>query len=379
MPVSRQSKRFKCGQFFGCMNIELYSVKGFTGSALRQKLEEALAARNMPYTVTEINHVDQFIKAELVSVPAFKIGATVIQHPHDGVVEETVDAVMDYLITEHVYTILVPVDFSEESIHAIAYARMMAHHLGYGLTLAHIHQTLYDPVSAGALDVQFLQDTNRKLLDLVAQYNTEHLEKNIHVHVAPHLEIGEPSSSLIELLDSGKFELMVMGTRAVDNAMRRLFGTVSAEVSRHSNKPVIVVPPDAELKFPGKMVVGFTEELMLDGSLEYILNFGVKNNVFFDFVHVTDNAKEFNLLKNRLYEKLMLNRNLLCGFNIRSVRNDGQKIDETLFNYANEVGAKMVMLVTHHRSFLENIRHASVTKHALHHPPVPLMIIHQED
>jgi nucleotide-binding universal stress UspA family protein len=358
-------------------NIELYSVRGFAGSALKQKLEAAMAGEHMAYTITEIHHVDQFIKAGLASVPAFKIGDKVIQHPHDGDMDETVKKVMDYLLAEHVNSILVPVDFSAESVLAVEYARMMAIQLGCGLTLAHVHQTVYDPISAGALDVQFLQDSNKRLTDLVDAYNAEHATKGINVHVSAHLEVGEASSSLIELLDHGHFEFMVMATKATDNAMRRLFGTVSSEVSRRSNKPVVVVPPNTEIKFPGKIIVGFTEELIFDSALEYILAFGSRHSVFFDFVHVTDDHHHFEQLKARLYEKLVVNRELLCGFNIRSLEEKDMKIHDVLFKYAAEARAGMIILVSHHRNFIENIRHTSVTRKALQHPLVPLMIIHQ--
>jgi nucleotide-binding universal stress UspA family protein len=171
--------------------------------------------------------------------------------------------------------------------------------------------------------------------------------------------------------------MLVMATKAVDNPMRRLFGTISSEVSRQSKKPVLVVPPQATIKFPGKIVVGFTEELMLEDTLEYILAFGAKNSVFFDFVHITGDMDQFTALKNKLYERLVINREMLCGFNIRSVTDHENKIHEVLFDYALEVRAGMVILVTHHRSFLESLSHSSVTKKALQHPPLPLMIIHQ--
>lgn len=358
------------------MNIELYSVKGFTGSALKQKMEDAVSLHHMPYTIVEINLVDQFIKAGLASVPAFKIGLKVIQHPHDGNPDETVQKVMDHIISEKANSILVPVDFTEESSHAIDFARMMASHFGFGLTLAHIYQTLYDPVSAGALDVQFLQDTNKRLLTLVDNINAENKNLDIAVPVMAHLEIGEASSSLIDLLDHGQFELLIMATKAIDNPVRRLFGTISSEVSRHSRKPVMVIPPNAEIKFPGKIVVGFTEELLLEGTLEYILIFGAKHKVFFDFVHITRDTVQFTLLKSKLYERLVLHREMLCGFNIRSVADQDHQLHEVLFDYAQEVRAGMVILVTHHRSFLESLSHTSVTKKALHQPPLPLMIIH---
>lgn len=359
------------------MNIELYSVKGFIGHALKRKLEEALQDHRMPYTINEIHQVDQFIKAGLASVPAIKIEDKVIQHPPDGVIDKTVEEVMEYILGEKINTILVPVDFSEESDHAIEYAIMMAQVLGMGITLAHVHQTLYDPISSGALDVQILEDNQKRLAELVDSINAEHKVKDIYVPVMAHLEVGEASSSLIGLLDHGRFDLMIIGTKASDSIIRRMFGTVSSDVSRHSRKPVLVVPPQAEIKFPGKMVVGFTEELMLDGALEYILTFGAKNNVIFDFIHVLENHDDFKVLKNNLQEKLVVHRDLLSGYNIRSLTDEDHKIHESLFGYAHKSRAGMVILVSHHRNFLEDIQHSSVTRKALLNPTMPVLVIHQ--
>ncbi len=359
------------------MNIELYSVKGFTGSALKQKLERELIAKQLAYTVMEINDVDQFIKAELASVPAFKIEDKIIPHLGKDTVDQTIEKVMEYMLSEYASSILVPVDFSEESMHAVAYAQMVAEKLSLGLTLVHIHTSIYDPVSGGALDAQFLHGSNNRLIELVDIFNTENKEKGIDVYVSAHMEVGEPSASLIDLLDQGAYDLMVIGTKAIDNTIRRLFGTVSSAVSRNSKKPVIVVPSSSKLKFPEKIVVGFSEALLLNKSLDNILAFGIKSNVFFDFVHVTDDNEAFDALKGKLYEELVVNRTLLCGFNIRPVFDDGLSIDETLFNCAVEAGAQMIAFVTHHRSFPENLLHTSVTRKALTHPEIPVMIFHQ--
>lgn len=357
------------------MKIELYSIRGFTASALKTKLEEALASARLSIEVTEINHVDKFIKAGLASVPAFKIGDKIIQHPHDGDVDETVQMVINFINAERTHSILVAADFSKESDHAIDYALMLARHLGYGLTLAHVHQTLYDPISAGALDVQLLNDANERLTEIVESINQSYVEEGISVNA--HLEVGEAATTLISLLDQGKFELMVMATKATDNAIRRFFGTISSEVSRHSHKPVIVVPLSAALKFPGRIVVGFSEELIQGDGLKYLLAFGSKQNVIFDFVHVTDDRKCFEGMKNKLHEKLILHRDLLGGFNIKALPHGAQKVHDALFKYAASIGAGMVILASQHRGFLESLRHTSVTKQALHHPEIPLMIIHQ--
>ena len=378
MPALKELSRTTNLVFRQPMKIELYSVKGFTASALKQRVEEELRKDHLTCTVDEINHVDQFIKAALVSVPAFKIGNKIIPHTEKATIEETVSKVVQYVRAEHFPSVLVPMDFSEESMYALTYAEMMAEHLGLGLTLVHIHRPIYDPVSAGALDVQFLHGSSEQLEELVQSYNISLEDKGSSLRVTAYLEIGEPSTGLVEFFDKGNYDLMVIGTKAIDTAMRRLFGTVSSSVSRKSRKPVVVVPSHGQLSFPKKIVVGFTEELMLANVLEDILGFGEQSNAFFDFIHVTDDQKEFEALRTKLYDKLVVNRNLSCGFTIRPVFEKTQPVDDILFRYAAESGADMVMFVTHQRTFAENLLQHSVTKRALSHPEVPVMIYHLE-
>lgn len=358
------------------MNIEVYSVKGFSGSLLKSKLEAALEKNRLIYSVSLINNVDQFIEAGLSSVPALKIGNKIIEHPSDQAFDDMVQKAVDFILEEKINSILVPVDFSQESIHGLHYAKMMAGSLGLGITIVHVHYPIYDPVSSVALNVHLVRQNENQLDALAAKLMEADPHDGFHVHVSTHVEEGAIAGSLTDLLENEKYEMMIMGTKGIDSGVRRLFGSISSAVSRHSHKPVIVVPPHAELKFPGKIVIGFAEELVLNNTLEFILSFGEKNHVFFDFVHISDDQKGFRKLKDKLYEKLMTKRDLLCGFNIRPVSGQQQQIHEVLFEYARDVHAGMILLVTKHRNFIESLRHKSVTKKALQQTTIPLMIVH---
>ena len=358
------------------MHITIFSVKGFTGEALREKLEARLLHHHIVYELTEVHHVDRFIQEGLHSVPAIEIDSRIFIHPHDGSLDETVEQVMEYVLTEKLKSVLVPIDFSAESLHALKYACMMAEHNRLGLTLVHIHQPVYDPVSAGALDVQLHQETLRQLEELVRQIEADNESRGIYMPVHFHLEVGEASSSLIQMSHHDRFEMIVMSTRNADNFFRRLFGTISSKVSRHSHIPVLVIPPEADITFPAKMVVGFTEELLMDGSLDFILTFGGNHQVIFDFVNVTDDPKSFLQLKSRLDEKLQPHRDVLTGYHVRSVHKKERPVHEVLFHYTQEVRAGLMVLISHHRGFLETLVHSSVTEKVLRHPSTPVMIIH---
>lgn len=358
------------------MNIVLYSVRGFTGSALKQKLEKELEVRRLVFPVIEVNQVDKFIKAGLTTVPAFKMGQKVISHPHNGNVDATVKEVMDYILTESKKTILVPIDFTEESIRAIDYAKSIASKGGFDITLVHVHQSLYDPVSAGALDVHLWNDLHTYLQGLIEKLNNQYEEEKLDVRVHALMEEGETAHTLIHLLGQDPYTLMVMATKSMDNVLRRIFGTVSSEVSRHSQKPVIVVPSRADNTFPAKLVIGISEEIFHKGILTQILEFGSLNNAFFDFVHVSQDNERFEVLRQHLYQHLVFHKELLSGYNIVHLHQAEEGTHKALAEYADSARAGMIVLVTHQRNFLEELRHTSVVKRMLHQPDVPVMILH---
>jgi nucleotide-binding universal stress UspA family protein len=155
------------------MHIQLYSVKGFTGDALRDKLSRALAEQHIENEIIEINSVAQFVRDGIPSVPAIQIGRKVFLHNPHATLEETVDRVMEYIQKGQTPSILVPVDFSEESLHAVEFAAVVADGLEMDLTLTHIHVPIYDPVSGGACDVLWHQDQQAELNDLAARMTTE--------------------------------------------------------------------------------------------------------------------------------------------------------------------------------------------------------------
>jgi len=360
------------------MNIEVYSVKGFAGNLLKNKLEEALELNKLAFPVSLINDVDQFIELGLSSVPAVRVGTKIIEHPTNRALDDMVKTAMELILEDEEESILVPIDFTPESIHGLRFAQTMAKYLGLGITLVHVRYPVYDPVSSVALNVHLARQDEKKLEALASQAMEEGLKFGLNTHISSRVDEGSITDSLTDLLHEKKFRMMIMGSKGIDTGIRRLFGTISSSVIRQGNKPVIVVPPHTEIKFPGKIVIGFTEELIFNNTIESILQFGAKNDVLFDFVHISDDKSGFKKLKDKLYERLMTQRDLLNGFNIKMIPSGDKQIHEVLLEYSHQVNAGMILLVTKHRNFIESLSHRSVTKRAVIQSDLPLMIIHPE-
>ena len=138
---------------------------------------------------------------------------------------------------------------------------------------------------------------------------------------------------------------------------------------------MLIVPPDAPIKFPGKIVFGMTHDLLNGLPLQNILKFAIEHKVIIDFVYAVNDPEQFRQLRNRLYERLM-HHDDLCGFNIRQVNYRQGQIHEALAEYVKAHHAGLLVLVTRHRNFRESLTHQSVSKKAVLHPEFPVMIMH---
>ena len=272
--------------------------------------------------------------------------------------------------------ILVPVDFTPESFHALRYANMIASQLGMGITMTHIHQPLLDPVTGSTFDVQLMQDNRERLQDMLTKLKDEAHQHQVIVPVESLFDVGDIQSRLFELATADKYSMVIMSTLSINTFFRRMLGSVSSHVSRHSPKPVIIVPIGAALRFPENIVVGVSSELFRDNALDQLLYLAADSGVILDFVHISNDQSEFNNLKAELTGKIVSYNKGQVQYNVRRIGFGNEFVDEALTDYANHKRADLVVLTTHYRSLIESIGHRSITKKMLLDPAVPIMVLH---
>jgi nucleotide-binding universal stress UspA family protein len=357
------------------MHIEIYSIKGFTGNVLKDRLAHALIDSKIDCEIDEINSVDEFVRAGIHSVPAIRVEERIFLHPQNGRIDETVGQVMDFIIRGSAPSILVPIDFSPDSLHAVEYATMMAEALGFGLTLTHIHSPVYDPVSGGACDVLLQKENTLQLHELAKQVRQDFKSRSVELQVDVHLESGDPSTNLIQLSMSEHFKLIIMATKGKDTAFRRVFSSITARVGRHSHKPVLIVPPVSDMSYPKNWLVGFDQAFVDKGSFDLLLEFLKEKVQTIQFVHVNSSKsmmKEEELVKfcNRITSSTNQEIKLKC----ESVDALGLPVDEVMLQQAKEKEADLIILFSQQRSFMESLQHSSVIRRVIQQPHLPVLI-----
>ncbi len=278
---------------------------------------------------------------------------------------------------EKEHYILVPVDFTPESIHALRFARNLAQKMHMQITVMHVHQTLFDPVTGSAFDMDMMAKNRIRLDEMLVEAGWDKIQSGGHVPVHTHFESGDITSHLNAISEDPKYDLIVMSTKSDDSVFKRLFGSVSSQVSQKINKPVLIVPPYAHLTFPTKVVVGLTEEMMDTDAFDQFLDMADKNEFFLEFIFANNEDRDYQRVKTNLQQVMKLYSGL-AGYAISPVLYNEDTLHEDLLVSASQLQADMLVLVTKHRTFFENMGHRSITKRALHHPNLPVMVLHEQ-
>jgi nucleotide-binding universal stress UspA family protein len=155
-------------------------------------------------------------------------------------------------------SILVPVDGSENSDRAVMFATNLAAAFEASVLLVHVLSTLParkqlkdylntleaqanpDEGEIGSVRGALLnsgEDEGKKVLA-----NAERVARNKGVeHVSTVIEDGDPAEEILRLMDTDKYDLIVMGRRGIGGLKGLLIGSVSNKISNLANCTVVTV------------------------------------------------------------------------------------------------------------------------------------------
>ncbi len=132
--------------------------------------------------------------------------------------------------------ILVPVDFSDHSHRALAFARVIAELHASPLHLLHAVERLHSPFSPRGLTSRFEEDEALK-----PKYEEAVLDMLGETPGTVTVEEGSPAGAILRKREGTRAGLIVMGSRGLTGLPHLLAGSVADKVARFSEVPVIVV------------------------------------------------------------------------------------------------------------------------------------------
>lgn len=136
--------------------------------------------------------------------------------------------------------ILVPLDFSECSRKALAYAIPLAKQFDAALILLNVVEPCYPTGDVMGLDAAFVTDQARQAAGKeMALWLKDEIPQGIQAQSV--VRIGSPYDEIVHVAESMALDLIVLSTHGRTGIKHVVLGSITEKVVRHANCPVLVV------------------------------------------------------------------------------------------------------------------------------------------
>ena len=144
------------------------------------------------------------------------------------------------------YHVLVPIDVEERRVRSQIEAVLDLDDAGTAVKADVLY--VYDEIDAPADEAggRYIDDINENIADLqglpeTADLIREELE-DAGIETTVHDVAGDPAAAILELAEEFDVDAIVLGTRRRSRVGKALFGSVTQEVIKDSDRPVIAAP-----------------------------------------------------------------------------------------------------------------------------------------
>lgn len=274
--------------------------------------------------------------------------------------------------------ILFPTDFSEAANQAFIYALHLADKWKARITTLHAYQKpdvsgVHLPITLkefyDSLDLFEFESYRDAIPDLVHM-----AEKNGFGHIGMQhvLEEGPTVKTICEVAKRDQVDLIVMGTTGARGLKEIFMGSVAGEVLENACCPVLAVPEKAS--FDGMIDnVAFTtsfaeeEKKALERLQTLLIPFQPQIHcINVDLAHTEELTHRMDRFRSSLENVDRLSFAVL----------DATDIQQAITNYLGEHRIDILAMLTHKRSFLQELFHYSKTKMMSYHAEVPVLALH---
>lgn len=259
-------------------------------------------------------------------------------------------------------TVIVPVDFSETSLHAAKYAaQLLVGHYGVTLILYHSYSKAADKDSI-----------DQELEALKTSLMSEHIVK---METLSHQE-----DDFVEGLETAvrhrNADLVIMGITGKSAIAQVLFGSNTLKMAATKACPVLIIPEEA--RFSDIKNVLLTSDFK--NTLNSTPSVPIKNflKVFNPTLHVINVDKDHYISLTEEYEKEKQDlKKLFEGFNPEFYFMRLFEMEEALDLFSKDKKIDLLIAIQKNHSFMENLFHRSRTKILSYRSKVPILVVHE--
>jgi len=356
-------------------NLKIYGTKTSRFQLTENFIKKFLDKAHVDYQIEEISNIKEYLANDVHSIPAVQIeNEPPMPLRSNGGFNQSLREIIQEILERNNYGTLdrfiIPIDFSESSLNAFYYANQLAKYHGEVLILSHVYTSTSTDISQSLVIEPRIQIQRKKQLeDLVKELNKEWVGNIMAANlVTSHFDEGFPGEKVVSLAKEQKAKYIIMSSSGDQNALKRIFGSVSLDIMKNAECPVLIIPPSINFK-PIKKILFATENPKEDvaclSQLEEIAQTFDSKITLFHVKKPDSPLIEFDPEWISDYSQIDVN----------FIQVDGSKPTEAIQEYILNNKADLVVVKPKRRQLLERMFHSSVSKYLSIYADIPILAV----
>jgi nucleotide-binding universal stress UspA family protein len=263
------------------------------------------------------------------------------------------------------YSILVPVDFTQQSAWALSAAAVFARKNHGFIHLLHIVDARFDPGK------DEMEKAREKLFEFAQNY-----QKELGVSIIPNVEKGSVFHSIGETASRLGAKMIVMGTHGV-KGIQKVIGSYAIRVILGSKVPVFLIKEPLSSESFKNVVIHFDTNEPVDLVTEKVIEWV---NPFHSSVCLFSRGRTMPEFRKRIIMGRIhrtLKKITSAGLESKSViiQNDIQDFKDAIIRYARNINADIIAIPLQEKRYENEYAVSDLALHLCSNAPCPLWVV----
>lgn len=276
--------------------------------------------------------------------------------------------------------ILIPVDFSEESIAAIHYAELLTPMINSRIHLVHVIEDK-NPL------LFFVADKDKSKLERQIKEKLENIIQMVsfstEMEVSYNVLYGNIIDTILKEAKELKTKLIIVGTTGSTDIRKKIIGSNALRIIREATCPVISIKSKESFKQINKILLPLDASKVTKQKVEIALQFAKYFNAKIELVSVeTGNnflVSDSAIMQLEEVSEKILEREIDCSIKLIKSSHSSSKMAEAILQFGKEVEADIIMVMTQQESNFNQYNVGSVAKEIIHHANIPVYSVRPKE
>jgi nucleotide-binding universal stress UspA family protein len=272
--------------------------------------------------------------------------------------------------------ILVPIDFSEQSIAALNQAKVIAKAMGGELFLLHVTEEhgFISSLFSGKPHDEVHAETWKHLNELCIE-----TEKSSNTHTSALVAHGKIYEEIVHAAELVGASFIVMGTNGSSKSRRPFIGSNALRVVRESRVPVISIKGQPTLEGFKRIILplDLTSETRqkVNKAIELSRLFGAEVKIV--SILLTEEEEFVNKLQLQInmVHHFLQKAEINCTAEIINIKKGGKSLGEELIEYSKQVNGDLFMIMTQQETNFTDLFIGSAAQEIINNSEIPVCSI----